>query len=196
MPIAYYMVGMDTKTALLIAAEDAVRARGYDGFSYADLAAAVGIRKASIHHHYATKADLALALIERYTSHFFAMLDQIAQGHATGGARLRAYVGACRAALEGGDKLCLCVALCIGRDGLSKAVLAELDGFHAKITAWLADGFSIGRSDGTIAEVGNFQAEAHACLAQMEGAQLIARAAKDVKRFDAATAQMLGRVRD
>ncbi len=189
------MVGMDTKTALLIAAEDAVRARGYNGFSYADLAAAVGIRKASIHHHYPTKADLALALIERYAARFFATLDQISGSHSTGGARLRACIGAYRGVLEGGDKTCLCVALCIGRDGLSKAVLAELDTFHATITAWLADCFSIAKKDGTIADVGDREAEAHACLAQMEGAQLIARAAKDARRFDMATAQVLGRIR-
>ena len=56
---------MDTRTALLESAERTARQRGYDGFSYADLADDVGIRKASIHHHFPTKATLALALIER-----------------------------------------------------------------------------------------------------------------------------------
>lgn len=56
---------MDTRTALLQSAERAARQRGYDGFSYADLAGDVGLRKASIHHHFPTKATLALALIER-----------------------------------------------------------------------------------------------------------------------------------
>ncbi len=190
------MVGMNTKIALLVAAEDAVRARGYDGFSYADLAAMVGIRKASVHHHYATKADLVLALIERYSAELFTTLDRIAQTEATGGARLRAFVGAYRAALAGGDRVCLCVALCIGREGLSTEILARLDMFHSTITAWLEDGFAIGKNDGTIVDVGDCHAEAAGCLAQMEGAQLIARAAKDVRRFDAATERLLARLRD
>jgi TetR/AcrR family transcriptional regulator, transcriptional repressor for nem operon len=188
------MVGMDTKTALLNCAENAVRARGFDGFSYADLAVAVGIRKASIHHHFPTKADLALALIERYSTNFFATLDQITIAHPTGGARLKAYVSACRDALDEGNRLCLCVAFCTGRDGLSAAVLEKLDTFHVTVTTWLADTFATGQRDASLAAVIDPQTEAYACLAQMEGAQLIARAAKDVRRFDAAVAGLRGRV--
>jgi TetR/AcrR family transcriptional regulator, transcriptional repressor for nem operon len=189
------MVGMDTKTALLDCAEAAVRARGFDGFSYADLAEFVGIRKASIHHHFPAKADLALALIERYSLRFFDALDGIAVSSKTGGDRLRAYVAACRQALDGGSKLCLCVAFCTGRDGLSMPVLAKLDAFHVTVDAWLAETFALGAEDGTIAAVIDAESEAHACLAQMEGAQLIARAAKDVGRFDLAVTGLLARAK-
>lgn len=188
------MVGMDTKAALLDSAEQAIRARGYDGFSYADLAAEVGIRKASIHHHFPTKADLALALIARYSDNFFGKLDQISEAYPTGGARLKAFVSGYRGALDGGRKLCLCVAFCTGRDGLSPDVLARLDGFHRVAAAWLGDVFAAGEADGSIAEVSDSAAEAQACLAQMEGAQLIARAAGDVGRFDAAVARLLQRI--
>ncbi len=189
------MVGMDTKAALLDSAEHAVRACGYDGFSYADLAVDVGIRKASIHHHFPTKADLALALIGRYSDNFFSKLDQIVESYPTGGARLTAYVSACRDAVDGGKKLCLCVAFCTGRDGLSPEVLAKLDVFHSTVTAWLSEVFAAGNADNSIADVVDHEVEAHACLAQMEGAQLIARAAMDDKRFDAAVARLLDRIR-
>jgi TetR/AcrR family transcriptional repressor of nem operon len=185
---------MDTKAALLDSAEHAIRARGYDGFSYADLAAEVGIRKASIHHHFPTKADLALALIARYSDNFFVHLDQISETHPTGGARLKAYISAYRDALDGGRKLCLCVALCTGRDGLSPDVLARLDGFHRVAAGWLGEVFAAGQADNTITQVRDCAAEAEACLAQMEGAQIIARAAGDVGRFDAATARLLDRI--
>jgi len=188
------MVGMDTKAALLDSAEYAVRARGYDGFSYADLAADVGIRKASIHHHFPTKADLALALIARYSENFFLRLNQISESHRTGGARLNHYIAACRDALDGGRKLCLCVAFCVGRDGLSPEVLAKLDLFHRTVAAWLGEVFAVGKADNSIAYVMDYAAEAHACLAQMEGAQLIARAASDARRFDAAVAQLQQRI--
>lgn len=186
---------MDTRTALLDCAEAAVRARGYDGFSYANLAEAVGIRKASIHHHFPTKADLALALIGRYSSAFFQTLDDIAVQYSSGGERLGAYIAACRGALDQGTKLCLCVAFCIGRDGLSQPVLTRLDAFHVHVAAWLANTFETGAADGTIDNVRDPVAEAQACLAQMEGAQLIARAAADVARFDAASAALVGRLK-
>lgn len=185
---------MDTKTALLDAAEEAVRTHGFDGFSYADLAAVVGIRKASIHHHFPTKADLALGLIERYEGDFAAALANISESRATGGARLEQFVAAYRGALRGGTRLCLCVAYCVSRDALSPAVVARLDAFHVATARWLAEVFALGQADGTIADVQDPQAEAEACLAQVEGAQLIARGAGDDSRFDAAVANLTRRV--
>ena len=79
----------DTKTALMDIAEHAARSRGVDGFSYADLAGAIGIRKASVHYHFPTKDDLAKALVERYQAKLRAECNAIDAVHATGGARLR-----------------------------------------------------------------------------------------------------------
>ncbi len=188
------MTGMDTKTALLDCAEDLVRTRGFDGFSYADLAISVGIRKASIHHHFPAKADLGLALIERYSANFFARLDEITANFATSGLQLKAYVAVCRAAIADGNRLCLSVALCSGRESLSPAILNRIDQFHLVVTAWLASLFAQALIDGSLSSVGDCRDEAHACLAQMEGAQLMARAAGDATRFDMAVAGLLGRV--
>jgi TetR/AcrR family transcriptional regulator, transcriptional repressor for nem operon len=188
------MVGMETRTALLDAAENAARAQGFDGFSYADLAVAVGIRKASIHYHFPTKADLALALIERYAIRFFEALDQIVADQPSGAARLKSYVALCRAALSGGEQLCLCIVFSAGRDSLSAEVLTKVDAFHMTVALWLTETFALGQQDQSITGVGDPHQEAQACLAQMEGAQLIARAAKDVSRFDAAVAGLLRRV--
>lgn len=185
---------MDTKSALLDSAEAAIRARGYDGFSYADLAADVGIRKASIHHHFPAKADLAQALIERYSRTVFARLEDIAAQHPTAGDRLAALVATYRSAIDGGAKLCLCVAFCTGRDSLSPAVLTALDAFRVTVAAWLAEVFALAKADGSITGVSDPASEAQACLAQLEGAQLVARASKDSARFDAAVARLLERV--
>jgi TetR/AcrR family transcriptional repressor of nem operon len=35
-----------------------LQTRGYNGFTYADIAAELGIAKASLHHHFASKALL------------------------------------------------------------------------------------------------------------------------------------------
>ena len=57
---------MDTRTTLIDKAIGIVRKTGYAGFSYADLSDAVGIRKASIHHHFPSKGDLGVAMVESY----------------------------------------------------------------------------------------------------------------------------------
>ena len=104
---------MNTRTALLDSAERAARRRGYDGFSYADLATDIGIRKASIHHHFPKKADLALELIDRYATRFAGQLSEIATAEPNAAAKLRAYHGLYRDALGAATQLCLLSTLIV-----------------------------------------------------------------------------------
>ena len=55
---------MDRKQELIAHAVWLIRTRGFDSFSFADLEAHFGIRKASIHHHFRRKEDLGLAVID------------------------------------------------------------------------------------------------------------------------------------
>lgn len=187
---------MTTRTALLDAAEFAARSRGFDAFSYADLSRSVGIRKASIHHHFPAKSDLALAIIARYRAQFAANLAAIDAQHATAAARLAAFVQVYRNALSNGETLCLCVAFSAGRDSFQAPVLAELYDFHADCLSWLEKTFLLAATDQTVSGANAADAEAAACLALVEGAQLLARAGKEPKRFDAATAQFISRLAD
>lgn len=175
---------MSTRTELLDAAEQACRRQGFDGFSYADLSDAVGIRKASIHHHFPTKSDLALAVIERYSENFFDHLRAISSKRGTAASRLRAYIKTYRAALSGGETVCLCVAFSAGRESLASPVLEQLNAFHAKSIEWLTALFREAQEDGSISDLETPKLEASASLAVMEGAQLMARAANDVSLFD------------
>jgi len=185
---------MDTRTTLLDHAERAVRQRGYNGFSYADLARDVGIRKASIHHHFPKKADLAFSLIERYAGRVSERLAEICAREPTAAARLRAYHQLYRAALAGGAQVCLCVAFSAGRDSLTDPVLEQLNAFHRDSVDWLQTVFEQAAQDGSVAAPSDPQAEARATLALMEGAQLVSRAAKDVSHFDQATAAFVSRL--
>lgn len=185
---------METRTALLDSAERLCRARGVDGFSYADMAADVGIRKASIHHHFAAKSDLASALVERYASAFLAALERISSSGKSAAARLRRYVSLYRRALGDGETMCLCVALAAGRDSLTPATLARLAAFHDANTAWLTQTFALANRDRSIKGVADPASEARACLALMEGAQLIAHAARRPKDFDEATQALTARM--
>ncbi len=178
---------METREALLQSAEQLARSRGFDAFSYADLSKEVGIRKASIHHHFPAKADLALALITDYRKRFAEVLERIARDAPDASARLAGYLDAYRAALKGGSAVCLCVAFSVGRESFSDKVLAELNAFHQGGLRWLRDTFELGANDRSIDSVGDPRVEAAAALALVEGAQLVARAARDVARYDAAT---------
>ncbi len=186
---------MDRKQQILDAAERLVRARGFDGFSYGDLEAEIGIRKASIHHHFPSKAELGLALTARYRGQVVGKLGAVAARRTRAADRLAEYLDLYREALAGGEQVCLCVALSAGRDSLNPDTLAELDAFNAASLDWLTATFKLARSDGSIKGVEEPGLEAAAALALVEGAQLIARAAGDVLKFDLATAQLKARIR-
>ncbi|MEL6414877.1 MAG: TetR/AcrR family transcriptional regulator [Pseudomonadota bacterium] len=182
---------MDTRTALLDSAERAARQRGFDAFSYADLARDVGIRKASIHHHFPVKADLAFGLIERYAAQFAEALSGIDTEYKTGAEKLRAYHQTYRDALADGSQICLCVSMSAGRDSFSEPVLEQLNLFHESSTAWLANVIQQGISDGSVSGFSAPETDAPAILALMEGAQLMARASSSLTPFDKATQAFL-----
>lgn len=176
----------DTKTALLDVAEHAARARGFDGFSYADLAEAVGIRKASIHYHFPTKAALSAALMDRYHTTLEGECQKIEARFATGSERLLALIDLYRNALNDGKTLCLCVSLISSRESLSDEVIEKIKAFRAMMVGRITAIFELGLEDKSISGVTNPSAEARAALALLEGAHLTARAEENVQTFDEA----------
>ncbi|MPQ84184.1 TetR/AcrR family transcriptional regulator [Pseudomonas sp. MAFF 730085] len=84
-------MSITTKAALLNAAETHMRSKGYSAFSYADLAVQIGIRKASIHHHFPTKECLGAELIKDYIQRFEETLGSIEAIHSDPLLRLRGF---------------------------------------------------------------------------------------------------------
>ncbi len=183
----------DTKTALLDVAEHAARARGFDGFSYADLAQAVGIRKASIHYHFPTKAALSAALMERYHTTLETACDKIAAEYQTGSAQLLALIALYRGALNDGKTLCLCVALISSRESLSDEVIEKIRNFRAMMVKKIEAILTLGQQDRSISGITNPASEARAVLALLEGAHLTARAEENLTTFDEALAILKAR---
>ena len=177
---------MDTKTALLDAAEIAARRGGSNGFSYADLSNEIGIRKASIHHHFARKDDLTAHMLDRYCDRFQMRLQEIRADSKSASEQLRLYIRAYRDALDGGQCLCLCIALVSDHDNLSETVRKRLDAFQAVSLTWLEAAFARAVCDGTVNFLHEPKAEAAAAFALVEGAQLSARISTDVTCFDEA----------
>src|ERR1700678_3684908 len=67
----------ETSDRILAVAERLAQTRGFNGFSYADVATELAITKASLHYHFATKAELGRSLIVRYSARFEAALFEI-----------------------------------------------------------------------------------------------------------------------
>lgn len=175
----------DTRTSLLDAAEHAVRSRGVDGFSYGDLSAEIGIRKASIHYHFPAKADLLTQLMQRYSEQVVRALSDLS-GNA--GEQLTGFINIYREALGEGTTLCLCLSMSMGMQGLNDETQLEITRFREMAQEWLQHRFTEARTDGSIRDVAEPEQEAAAVLALAEGAQTAARFARDVAAFDQAVA--------
>src|SRR6478672_1852205 len=82
-----------TADDILACARALILRGGFNGFSYADIAAVVGIRKASIHHHFPTKVDLVRTLVQRYREEVDMGIAEIERRAPDAVSQLRSYVG-------------------------------------------------------------------------------------------------------
>src|SRR3974377_378589 len=168
-----------TKKELLDAAGLPGQTRGYNGFSFHDLGAAVGITTASIHYHFPTKANLGQQLVKRYTAEFMAALGDPKASPPS--QRLRHYVSLFRAALSEG-RMCLCGMIGAEVDGVPAEVSAEVREFFRANELWLMRVFEVAGAHTTTA-----RGKARLFVSALEGAMLIARASGDASSFDDVT---------
>ena len=92
---------------ILDVAEQLAQTRGFNGFSYADVAQKLQLTKASLHYHFPSKGDLGRALIERYHLVFGAALDDIDRQVPAADEKLRRYVGLYDSVMSK-NRMCLC----------------------------------------------------------------------------------------
>jgi len=164
----------DTREKLLAEAEVLVRRRGWSGFSYADLAAAVGLRKASIHHHFPTKEDLGVALIEAYGARYDEALAKIVADSTDGIARVEAYARLYLLGLEA-EQGCLAAAMAAELAILPARIRDGVAIFFRRHIAWLQQVLTEGRANGTIGVDVEPAQSARLIIATLEGALMMER---------------------
>lgn len=174
---------MDTKEHILAVAQKLVQQRGFNGFSYADIAEEVGIRKASLHHHFATKIELGIALIEVYSAQLDAELLRISALPAKADAKLAAYAAIFRGTL---DAECMCLGGMLASEWLTldTTMLPGLKRFFARNIEWLAEVVAEGKSQKVFVWADAAADQSRVILATLQGALLISRATGDHEAFD------------
>jgi TetR/AcrR family transcriptional repressor of nem operon len=180
----------DTATRVLDSAERLVQTRGFNGFSYADVAAELGITKASLHYHFAGKAELGRALIERYAARFAAALDDIDANGGDAPAMLSAYARI-YADVVRDERMCLCGMLAADYDTLPQPMREAVIRFFDANESWLTGVFERGRAEGSVLLDGSSGEAAQALVGGLEGVMLIARPYGDAKRFEAAAIRLI-----
>ena len=179
-----------TAERALDVAEALAQTRGFNGFSYAHVAAELGITKASLHYHFPGKAELGEALIVRYAERFASALARIDAERPRARERLEGYVGL-YADVLGKRRMCLCGMLAAEYQTLPVRMADAIIRFFDANQAWLTGVLELGRADGTLSFTGSAQDAAQAVLGTLEGAMLLARPYDDLARFHAAASRLL-----
>ena len=172
-----------TSEKILDIAERLMQVRGYNGFSYADIAQALRVTKASLHYHFPSKSDLGRRLMERYTENFAGALAEIDASSADPRKKLERYV-AIYASVLAQNRMCLCGMLAAEYATLPKPIRSEVLRFFDANESWLARVLEEGRQAKAFRFAGPAVEAARALIAALEGAMMMARSYGDAERFD------------
>jgi TetR/AcrR family transcriptional repressor of nem operon len=169
-----------SKEAILAAARRTAQAHGYGGLNFRDLAEEVGIKAASIYHHFPSKAELGAAVARRYWEDTAADLESLLADTSDPVRALHRYPDIFRKSLEADNRMCLCSFMAAEYDDLPDAVKKEVQTFADVNVAWLSRVLTaaavVGAEDG--------EQRARAIFAAVAGAQLMARSRSDISLFD------------
>jgi TetR/AcrR family transcriptional repressor of nem operon len=180
----------DTASAILDVAERLVQTRGFNGFSYADVAAELHLTKAALHYHFPGKAELGQALLMRYSDRFADALGAIGARAVDAPTKLVSYTDLYLDVLQG-ERMCLCGMMAAEYQTLPEAMQAVVVGFFDQNEAWLTELLEQGQREGTLTVSGSTADTARTIVAALEGAMLVARPFHDPGRFRAASSGII-----
>lgn len=169
-----------SKEKILLEATKMAQAHGYNGLNVRDLASAVGIKAASVYHHYASKADLGAAVARRYWEDSEATLHAMEVALDSPLECLHRYPETFRKALTRDNRICLCSFMAAETDDLPHEIKKEVRKFADVNIAWLK---RMLLSSASIPEK-ECEVRAEAIFAAVAGAQLIARSRSDIALYD------------
>jgi TetR/AcrR family transcriptional repressor of nem operon len=173
---------VDTSQRILDIAERLVQTRGFNGFSYADIAEALNVTKASLHYHFPAKADLGQQLIERYERNFMAALQAIDEESKDAMEKLRRYAAIYGDVLRN-NRMCLCGMLAAEFATLPKPMREYMRHYFDENERWLVAVLQEGKRARTLKFSGAPADVAQALIGSLEGAMMIARSYGDPARF-------------
>jgi TetR/AcrR family transcriptional repressor of nem operon len=177
----------DTRTRIIDVVEALLMERGFNAISYQDISDRIGIRKASVHYHFPTKADLGVAVIRRYVDRVAAMHVPVEMLEGAMFAfAVEGFLGVFAELGTRSPKVCLGGILGAEFETLPEAMQAEVRRFFSGLHEWLGAMLDAGRAQGAFAFLGEGKETARAIVAMLEGSLIIGRALREPDELTAA----------
>lgn len=169
--------------------------RGFSAFSYADIAEAIQIRKASIHHHFPTKTALVVAVLERHRLRMQEAHAGLDEHVSSPGDRLKKYVDYWEVCIRTMTEP-FCIAALLGAElpSLPEEVQAEVEKHFTCLHQWIAKTLRDGVKQKMIKLQGTVDIEAEMLMAAVHGAMISARVNNSSILFKRVTANAMQRL--
>ncbi|MBS0155171.1 MAG: TetR/AcrR family transcriptional regulator [Nitrospira sp.] len=165
----------DIANAILDAAERRIRVGGFNGFSFREIAADVGIKSSSVHYHFPAKGHLAAAVTRRYIER---SIERINEEIAAGADPIKVWIRTFRNTLHSEGHMCPCIALgADSRDLPTEAAIEVKQFFKTCLNSLITTGLSPNN--------------AAKILSTITGALVIANLCEDLDIYDQATRNLL-----
>lgn len=186
---------MTTQQKLVESARHLIQMRGYNGFSYADVAGQVQVKKASIHHHFPSKSDLALAVVEQSRSIIVEQTRSLAAGAFDPEERLAMYTGYWEKCIaDASAPFCVAGMLATELPTLPEDLASAVRSHFLDLSQWLETLLARGAETGRFTLKGSARLEAETFMSTVYGAMLTARAYGDPAVFARIVDNVLGKL--
>lgn len=164
---------MQTRDRILEMGEELFRTRGFNAFSYYDLAEALCVRPPAIHYHFRTKDDLAIAILERERARFASF---VAEMHAIDDpvVALKQFAASFAAHAQA-HHICLIGASGSDYHTFGEAVHVHVRGMAEEILTWLTATLREGRRRGVVVFAGSAPTRAMMLAATLAASLHLAR---------------------
>ncbi|RQO33468.1 TetR family transcriptional regulator [Herminiimonas sp. KBW02] len=189
------MKANNTSEEIINCARSLIVSGGYNGFSYADISKVVGVRNATIHHHFPTKSNLVRTLVVNYRWEVQLGMAELERNVPEPVAQLRAYIQYWESCIaDGTAPFCVCALLATQLPALPEEVALEVSAHFRTLSDWLCSVLERGVANGSIRLSASAKDEAEGFMATVHGAMLSARAYGDAQIFGTITQPLLLRL--
>lgn len=188
-----FMKTTDAYEQILMVAETLIQTKGYNAFSYRDIADSVGIKTSSIHYYFPAKADLGKAVVKKHLEDLYVHLEEImTNAKISSKKKLDLFLdGIIAKTYLSERKMCLGGMLASDVLTLPDLIQEEVRLFFKKIEKWLEALLELGKKQREFSFKRNAKQEAQLILAILEGSLLLARLYKSDERLILARKQIM-----
>ena len=159
----------NSKRTILNLAESMLQDKGFNGFSYAHIAAELGVKNAAIHYHFPTKEDLGCAVIQRYRDRFQLWINNARVKDLSPQEKLDWFFSIYTDMRADKGKVCLVGSMEAEFNSIPSALQEEVQALHRELLTWLEATLTEGRDAGVFQFNGEPANKAALILSSLQG---------------------------